>query len=55
MIRILVSLFFLQKKLSMGIILIRVKGQRSLDKVKSMKKLLMGYRDKLLKTLYCPY
>lgn len=43
------ELIFLQKSLSVGIILIRVRGQRSQDKVKLMKKLLMGYRDKLIK------
>ena len=40
---------FLQRKLSMGIILIRVKGQKAEDKVKLFKKLLQNYRDKLLK------
>ena len=42
------DLIFLQKKLSAGAILFRVKGQKSQDKIKLMKKLLMGYRDKLL-------
>jgi len=42
------DLIFLQKKLSAGTILFRVKGQKSQDKIKLMKKLLMGYRDKLL-------
>jgi len=42
------DLIFLQKKLSAGTILFRVKGQNSQDKIKLMKKLLMGYRDKLL-------
>ena len=39
---------FLQRKLSMGIILIRVKGQKAEDKVKLFKKLLHNYSDKLL-------
>jgi len=39
---------FLQKKLSLGTVLFRVKGQKSEEKIKLMKKLLMGYRDKLL-------
>lgn len=42
------ELTFLQKKLSTGIILIRVKGQRPQDKIKVMKKLLKNYSDKLL-------
>jgi len=42
------DLIFLQKKLSVGVILFRVKGQKSQEKVKLMKKLLMGYRDKIL-------
>lgn len=40
---------FLQKRLSSGIILFRVKGQRSEDKVELMKKLLRYYLDKLFK------
>ena len=36
------------KKLSTGIILIRIKGQRQQDKIMAMKKLLHGYREKLL-------
>jgi predicted nuclease of predicted toxin-antitoxin system len=43
------ELIFLQKRVSAGIILFRVKGQRTQEKIKLMKKLLMGYRDKLLK------
>lgn len=39
---------FLQRKLSIGIILIRVKGQKAEDKVKLFKKLLHNYSDKLL-------
>jgi len=42
------ELIFLQKKLSTGIILIRVKGQRAEDKVILLKKLLKNYKDKLL-------
>jgi len=48
MIKISAILFFLQKKLSVGTILFRVKGQKSQEKIKLMKKLLMGYRDQLL-------
>ena len=42
------ALIFLQKKASGGTILFRVKGQKSQEKIRLMKKLLMGYRDKLL-------
>ena len=42
------DLIFLQRKVSAGIILFRVKGQNSQETIKLMKKLLMGYRDKLL-------
>jgi predicted nuclease of predicted toxin-antitoxin system len=42
------DLIFLQKKLNVGTILFRVKDQKSQEKIKLMKKLLMGYRDKLL-------
>jgi predicted nuclease of predicted toxin-antitoxin system len=42
------DLIFLQKKLSVGTILFRVKGQKPQDKIKLTKKLLMGYRNKLL-------
>jgi predicted nuclease of predicted toxin-antitoxin system len=42
------NLIFLQKKLNVGTILFRVKDQKSQEKIKLMKKLLMGYRDKLL-------
>jgi hypothetical protein len=43
------ELIFLQKKLTTGIILFRVKIQKSQEKMKLMKKLLMGYREKLFK------
>jgi predicted nuclease of predicted toxin-antitoxin system len=42
------DLIFLQKRLSVGTILFRVKGQKSEEKIKLMRKLLMGYRDKIL-------
>ena len=42
------DLIFLQKKLSVGTILFRLRGQKSQEKIKLMKKLLMGYRDKIL-------
>ncbi len=42
------DLIFLQKKLSAGTILFRVKGQKSEEKIKLLKKLLMGYGDRLL-------
>jgi predicted nuclease of predicted toxin-antitoxin system len=42
------GLLFLQNKVSSGTILFRVKGQNSEEKVILMKKLLMGYRDRLL-------
>lgn len=42
------GLIFLQKKLSVGTILFRVKDQKSQGKIKLMKKLLMGHRHKLL-------
>lgn len=42
------ELTFLQKKLSTGIILFRVKGQMSEHKVKLMKMVLKNYRDRLL-------
>jgi predicted nuclease of predicted toxin-antitoxin system len=41
------DLIFLQKRLSVGTILFRVKGQKTEEKIKLMKKILMGYRDKL--------
>ncbi len=41
------ELTFLQKKLSVGLILIRVKGQKTNDKVKLMRKVLKDHRDKL--------
>jgi predicted nuclease of predicted toxin-antitoxin system len=40
------ELIFLQKRLTTGIILFRVKIQKSQEKMKLMKKLLMGYREK---------
>lgn len=42
------ELIFLQKRLSPGIILFRIKGQRTEVKVKLMRKLLLNYPDKLL-------
>ena len=42
------ELTFLQKRLSTGIILIRVKGQKAQIKVKLIKKLLQNYSDKIL-------
>ena len=42
------DLVIMQKKLSVGAILFRVKGQGSQEKIKLLRKLLMGYRDKLL-------
>ncbi len=39
---------FLQKKLSAGTILIRIKGQKTEDKIKLFKKLMQNYSDKLL-------
>jgi predicted nuclease of predicted toxin-antitoxin system len=42
------ELTFLQKKLSTGIILLRVKGQLSQDKVKLIRNVLRNYGDKLL-------
>ena len=42
------DLIFLQRRLSVGTILFRVKGQKSEEKIKLMRKLLMGYRDKIL-------
>lgn len=41
------ELVFLQRKLSTGEILIRVKGQRTRDKVKLMRKLLERFGNKL--------
>ena len=40
------ELTFLQRKLSAGVILIRVKGQKTSDKVKLVKKVLKDHRDK---------
>ena len=42
------ELTFLQRKLSTGIILLRVKGQATNSKVKLIRKLLRDYNDKLL-------
>jgi predicted nuclease of predicted toxin-antitoxin system len=42
------ELIFLQRKLSTGVILMRVKGQRTRDKVNLMKKLLEKFGNKLL-------
>lgn len=42
------ELIFLQRKLSVGIILIRVKGQRAEDKLNLIKKLLAKHKDRLL-------
>ncbi len=42
------ELTFLQKKLSVGIILIRVKGQKTNDKVKLMKKIVKDHSDRVL-------
>ena len=42
------ELVFLQKKISFGVILIRVKGQFTKDKVSLIKVLLKDHRDKLL-------
>jgi len=42
------DLIFLQRKLSVGTILFRLSGQKSQEKIKLMKKLLMGHRDKIL-------
>ena len=40
------ELTFLQKRISAGIILLRVRGQKAKDKVKLIKKLLENYRDR---------
>lgn len=42
------ELIFLQKRLSIGIILIRIKGQKVEGKLKLIKKLFQNYRNKLL-------
>jgi len=42
------DLVIIEKKLSAGAILFRIKGQKSQEKIKLMRKLLMGYRHKLL-------
>jgi len=42
------ELTFLQKRISAGIILLRVRGQKAKDKVKLIKKLLQNYSDKVL-------
>ena len=42
------ELTFLQRKLSVGVILIRVKGQKTNDKVKIMRRVLKDHSNKLL-------
>jgi len=42
------ELTFLQKRISTGIILLRIRGQKAQDKVKLLDKLLQKYSDKLL-------
>jgi predicted nuclease of predicted toxin-antitoxin system len=42
------ELTFLQKRISTGIILLRIKGQKARDKVKLIDKVLQKYRDKLM-------
>jgi len=42
------ELAFLQRQLSAGVILIRVKEQKTSDKVKLVRKVLKDHRDKLL-------
>ena len=42
------ELIFLQRRLSYGTILFRVKGQKSQEKVKLMKKVLMGHRNAII-------
>jgi predicted nuclease of predicted toxin-antitoxin system len=42
------DLVIMQKMLSAGAILFRIKGQGAQEKIKLMRKLLMGYKDKLL-------
>ncbi|MBI4686173.1 MAG: DUF5615 family PIN-like protein [Nitrospirae bacterium] len=42
------ELIFLQEKLSTGIILIRIKGQKTKEKLSLVKKLLKNYSHKLL-------
>ena len=42
------EIVFLQKKLSLGLILLRVKGQKAEDKVRLIRRLLHGYSDKIL-------
>lgn len=42
------EIVFLQKKLSSGLILLRVKGQKAEDKVRLIKRLLHDYSDKIL-------
>ncbi len=42
------ELTFLQKRISAGIILLRVRGQKAEDKVKLISKLLQNYSDKVL-------
>ncbi len=42
------EIIFLQKRLSIGILLIRIKGQRVEVKLKLIKKLFQNYKNKLL-------
>ncbi len=42
------ELTFLQKRISAGIILLRIRGQKAYDKVKLLKMLLQNYQDKIL-------
>ena len=42
------ELVFLQKRISIGIVLLRVKGQKAQDKIKLFNKLLQKYPDKLI-------
>jgi predicted nuclease of predicted toxin-antitoxin system len=42
------ELTFLQKRISTGIILLRIRGQKAQDKVKLIDKLMQKYSDKLL-------
>jgi len=41
------ELVFLQKRVTAGVILFRVKGQRSRDKIRLVQKLMMGYTERL--------
>ena len=42
------DLIIMDKRLTAGVILFRVKGQGSQEKIRLLRKLLMGYSDKLL-------